>query len=405
MAKLTAKTIESLLRAKQGGMTSDGDGLYFKVSQRGGASWIYRYKTAGRSRDMGLGTYPDTSLALARIKAADARKTRSSGVDPLALKQEEKRLAAETLERQKRAQITFETLTYDYLQTHGADWTDGWRTKWIRKMKRYAFPLLGTLPPSEITTAHVLDVLRPIWGKIPRTADETRRQIEHVLDAATARGMRQDRNAATWRGHLDKLLSTADKRRGRSTKHYTAMAWHQLPALMENLAHRTEPSAALLRLLILTAARLHMVRFSVWSEFDFEKALWALPSARMKTRRPFKIPLATQTVDLLNAMPRVEGLDYLFPGQGKSGVMHRNAARNLLHDMKHAGITRHGFRSSFRDWASEQTNYPREVCELALAHDDRSLTEAAYSRTDYLEKRKKLMQDWADFLSTTTLKL
>lgn len=252
-----------------------------------------------------------------------------------------------------------------------------------------------------IDTGHVLKLLQPIWATKTRTADEVRGQIEQILDAAKARGLREGENPARWRGHLDNLLSRAEKKKARKREHFPAMPWQDVPKLMHQLkANTTAPSLAA-QLLIMTAARAHMVRFARWAEFDFEARTWSLPDERMKTRIAFTIPLADEVIDCLEAIPRIGDSPYLFPGHGKSGAMHANAVRNLLHEMGYKSITRHGFRSSFRDWAGECTNYPREVCEMALAHDERDQTEGAYSRTDFLAKRRELMIKWARYLIST----
>ncbi|MCF5087957.1 tyrosine-type recombinase/integrase, partial [Pseudomonas gessardii] len=242
-------------------------------------------------------------------------------------------------------------------------------------------------------------VLQPIWAIKTRTADEGRGQIEQVLYAARARGLRVGENPARWRGHLDNLLSKAEKKRARKRQHFSAMKWQDVPALMFKLKESDVRDAIAARLLILTGARSHMIRFASWDEFDLTTGVWSLPAERMKMRQAFDIPLAPEVVELLQALPCVEGSPYLFAGQGKSGVMHANAIRALLHGLGHDDITRHGFRSSFRDWAGERTHYPREVCELALAHDERDQTESAYSRSDFVEKRRALMADWAKFIT------
>ena len=209
--------------------------------------------------------------------------------------------------------------------------------------------------------------------------------------------MRSGDNPARWRGHLDNLLSKADKKKARQRQHFPALSWRKVPELMAKLATIDGRNSVAARLLILTGARAHMVRFAKWQEFDLEAGVWSLPAERMKMRQAFSVPLPAPVVELLRTLPRIDGSPFLFPGQGKSGVMHANAVRGLLHSLGHGDVTRHGFRSSFRDWANECTHYPREVCELALAHDERGQTEAAYSRSDFLEKRRALMADWAAF--------
>lgn len=401
MGKLTNKTVESLARAGAPGKTNDGDGLYLQISKTGAASWIFRYKLDGKSREMGLGPYPAVSLAEARQGTAEQRKVLVAGADPLAARDTARENKREAERRAQARRIPFETLASDYQRAHGAGWSEKWRKGWLRKLELYAFPVIGQMPAADIQTEHVLQVLQPIWASKTRTADEVRGQIEQVLDAAKSRRLREGDNPARWRGHLDNLLSKAEKKKARQRQHFPAMPWQDVPSLMQRLEQESGQVAVAARLMILTGARAQMVRFANWSEFDLEACVWSLPAERMKMRQPFAIPLAPEVVALLQAFPRIGASSYLFPGQGRTGVMHANAIRKLLHDLGHDDVTRHGFRSSFRDWASECTHYPREVCELALAHDERDQTEAAYSRSDFLERRRALMADWAGFCTTT----
>lgn len=401
MGKLTIKAIESLVKSGDAGKTNDGDGLYFQISKAGVSSWIFRYKLGGKGREMGLGPYPTVTLAKARELAADQRKVLVAGGDPLATRDAEREAKREA-ERQAQARgVTFETLATEYRNAHGADWSEKWRKGWLRKLELYAFPVIGKLSTSDIQVEHVLKVLQPIWATKTRTADEVRGQIEQILDAAKARRLRDGDNPARWRGHLDNLLSKAEKKKARKRQHFPAMHWGDVPGLMVKLAQSETRAGMAARLLILTGARAQMVRLATWAEFDLQGGVWSLPAERMKMRQAFDIPLAPQVIELLQAlqsMPCItEDSPYLFPGQGKTGVMHANAIRNLLHSLGHADITRHGFRASFRDWANECTTFPREICELALAHDERDQTEAAYSRSDFIKKRRALMADWANY--------
>lgn len=401
MSKLTVKGVESLVKAGVPRMAGDGNGLYFQISKTGGTSWIYRYKIEGKGRYMGLGKFPEVGLSKARELAGDARKLLAAEKDPIEVRDTEREALREARRDQEAKRITFETLALDYLQAHGAAWSEKWRKGWIRKLELYAFPHIGKLPANEIGTEQLLKILQPIWATKTRTADEVRGQAEVVLDAAKAKGLRTGDNPARWRGHLDNFLSKSDKKRARKRKHFPAMKWQDVPTLMLKLkAFGNQRDAVAGRLMILTGARSKMVRFAQWSEFDLKAGVWALPDVRMKTGVAFDIPLAPEVIELLETFSRIEGSPYLFPGQGKTGVMHANAIRNLLHGLEYADITRHGFRSSFRDWAGERTNFPREICELALAHDERDQTEGAYSRSDLFEKRRKLMCAWAKYATT-----
>ena len=399
MGKLTSKTVESIAKAATPGKTNDGDGLYFQVSQTGGTSWIFRYKLDGRGREMGLGPFPAVTLSQARQLAADQRRLLASGNDPLAARDAAKEAKREAERQAAARRTTFEDLAREYQKAHGGSWSEKWRKGWLRKLELYVFPTMGKLSADIISTEHVLAALQPIWTTKTRTADEIRGQIEQILDAAKARRLREGDNPARWRGHLDNLLSNAEKKKARQRQHFPALHWKDTPKLMSTLASIQTRDAIATRLLILTGARYHMIRHAQWSEFDLVAGTWALPAERMKMRKPFVIPLAPQGIEMLQGLSSTDST-YLFPGQGKSGVMHNNAVRNLLHKLGHADITRHGFRSTFRDWANECTNYPREVCELSLAHDERDQTEAAYSRSDLLEKRRALMTDWATFCMT-----
>lgn len=396
MGKLNPKQVENF---SEPGTHEDGDGLRLVVRGSNRKSWILRFQLDGRRREMGLGSYPDVSLKQARLEASTKRALLASGIDPLAARDEERKAQQEARRAAQARQITFESLATEYHQAHGSTWSDKWRKGWLRKLELYAFNVIGKLPADEITTEHVLKVLQPIWTSKTRTADEVRGQLEQVLDAAKARGLRTGENPARWRGHLDNLLSRAEKKKARKRVHFAAMPWQDVPTLIAKLKENKTPASLAAQLLIFTGARAHMVRFARWDEFDLKAGNWSLPGERMKMRLAFVVPLADQVLKLLQDIPRIDGSPFLFPGQGKSGVMHANSIRTLLHDIEHADITRHGFRSSFRDWASECTNHPREVCEMALAHDERDQTEGAYSRSDFLDKRRILMKDWANFVT------
>ena len=395
---LNAKQVETLTKA---GKHYDGDGLYLLVSKAGGKSWVYRYQLNGKRREMGLGAYPAATLKAARIAASNARTLRLQGIDPL----DEREAAQEQQKAQQAASkakaVTFESVALDYLQEHGRNWTPKWQSDCLSRLKRYALPTIGKLPPTEIETEHILSVLKPIWGTKPKLANELRGHIESILDAAKALELRTGENPARWGGHLDNLLSRTDKKRAKQPKHLPAMPWKDVPAFMQRLTGIEGRDAAALRLVILTGARYGMVRFAAWNEFDLEAGIWSLAAPRMKGKKAFAVPLSRQAIELVQLLPRIDNSPYLFPGTGaKTGAMNQGATMHLLRSMRHGDITTHGFRTSFRTWASECTNYPRDVCELSLAHDDRGATEAAYSRSDLFDKRIPLMQDWCDYATT-----
>ena len=397
MGNLNPKQVENLTET---GTHEDGEGLRLMVKSDGRKYWILRFQLNGKRRDMSLGAYPGVSLKAARMEASARRKQLMAGDDPLAVRDAERIAKREALRAKAARGRTFAMLAGEYLEAHGSGWSDGWRKDWSRKLKLYALDHIGKLPASDIGTEHVLKVLRPIWSTKTRTADEVRSQIERVLDAAKAHGLRDGENPARWRGHLDALLSKADKKKATKRQHFAAMKWQDVPALMVELKANQTRDANAIRLLLLTAARAGMVRFAVWDEFDLEAAIWSLPAERMKTRQAFDIPLSPDAIELLQTIPRIEGSPYLFPGNGKTGVIPKEAMRLFLHRMGHTSITNHGFRASFRTWASDRPNYNREVCEISLAHDERDQTEGAYSRSDFFEKRRELVNTWSQFITT-----
>jgi integrase len=386
----TAKQLENLTAP---GRHLDSDGLYLLIGKTGGKSWLMRYQIGGKRRDMGLGPYPAVTLKAARQAAAEARALIAKGIDPLAARAEAERAS-------KAAAMTFEALALDYHTTHNGHMTDRRAKGWLSAMRREVFPVIGKMQPDQIGTEHILRILKPIWGTKPFSANELRGYLERLLDSARAAGLRTGENPARWRGHLDNLLSRADKKRASQVSHFPAMAYKELPAFMQELAAMQTRNANALQLVILTAARAGMVRFATWAEFDLQARVWSLPAERMKTRKAFTVPLSDQAIALLESLSRT-GSPYLFPGTGRALAMGEVALFNLLEKMNRRDITVHGFRATFRTWASECTKYPREVCELSLAHDERDQTEAAYSRSNLLEQRRALMQEWGDYCTRT----
>lgn len=399
MGKLNARQVESLSAPST---YEDGEGLRLSIQKSGRKSWVFRFQINGRRREMGLGSYPQVSLKDARLACSGYRIQLKSGIDPLAARDAERAALKDAQKRKEADQYSFESISREYFAAHSAGWSESWRKGWIRKLEIYAFARIGKLTPDSVQTEDVLSVLRPIWSTKSRTADEVRSQIEQVLDAAKARGLRNGENPARWRGHLANLLSKSDKKKIRKRKSFSALHWKDAPQLMRRLQAIPTRNSKALQLLLLTGARTHMVRFAHRDEFDLELRTWSLAENRMKTREAFTIPLSEKVIELINGIPKVEDSQFLFPGHGKSGVMHESAMRLMLqNELDYAAITCHGFRSTFRDWAGECTNYPREICELALAHDERGQTESAYSRSNFLEKRRALMTDWANYLTSS----
>lgn len=387
---LTVKQVEKLIRDAEAGATADADGLYLKITPTGNASWQYRYQINGKRRSMGLGACSQVSLADARTKAADARRQVKSGIDPLDVQ------AAETIVEKARL-ITFREIAEQYIDDHRAGWRNAKHAQqWENTLIAYAYPTIGDKPPGQITTADVLAILKPIWTDKAETASRVRNRIELVIDAARAQGLSDASNPATWRGHLDKLLQ---KRTKASKGHHAAMDYNDLPAFFGRLKNeRDSLSSQALQLTILTAVRTSEALLADWQEFDLSAKLWTIPAERMKAEKAHRVPLSDAAMDLIESQPGRTG--YIFPGAIEGRPLSNMAMVMVLRKIGHPDLTVHGFRSTFRDWAAEETNYPNIVAKQALAHSVGNAVEAAYRRGDLLEKRRALMADWATYCTT-----
>jgi integrase len=356
----------------------------------GGRSWILRATIGGKRRDMGLGGFPSVTLAGARERARVARDKIDKGLDPI----EERRAAKRALLADGAKGVTFEDAASSYMAAHEKSWRNAkHREQWTNTLKGLAYPHIGKLAVRDIEVAHVLKVLEPVWHTRTETASRLRGRIELVLDWATARGYRDGLNPARWRGHLDKMLPNPTKLKPGG--HMAALPVTDLGAFMERLRAVGGQGARALEFLILTAARSGEVRGAAWAEIDLKDKVWTIPAARMKAGREHRVPLSPAAVSLLEDLPRMAGTDLVFPS-GRGGML---SDRTLLAALRRMGtdVTAHGFRSTFRDWCGEYTNFPREVAEAALAHSVGDATEQAYRRADALEKRRKLMDAWAKF--------
>ena len=384
--RLSAKAVE---KAKRPGYYADGGNLSLQVSPALTKSWIFRYTRQGRSHEMGLGSERVFSLAEARGKASDTRRLLGEGLDPISAR--EGRRTRERLE--KASTLTFAKCAEKYIAAHRAGWRNTKHiSQWENTLETYAGPVIGKMAVKDVDTALVLRVLEPIWTKKPETATRLRGRIERILDWARVMGYRAGENPARWRGHLDKLLPAALNRKNRT--HLAALPYDEIGAFMVKLRAREGIAACALEFAILTAARTGEVIGARSNEIDLEKALWTVPAARMKAGREHRVPLSTRALEIAKAQP--EGL-FLFAGGKEKQGLSDMALLEVLRRMGRDGLTVHGFRSTFRDWASERTSYPREVCEMALAHAISDKVEAAYRRGDLFEKRRKLMLDWEKF--------
>lgn len=387
LLKLSSKSVAA---AKKPGYYGDGGGLYLQVSAFGTKSWVFRYTIAGRAREMGLGPLHTVSLAEARQKAVDCRRLVLARVDPIEARDTEH--AGKVLSAARS--ITFRQCAAVYIKAHRAGWKNAKHAdQWTNTIEAYCSPVIGSLPVQAVDTGLVLKVLEPIWTEKPETASRLRARIEKVLDWATVRTYRTGDNPARWRGHLDKLLPKLEKRK--RVKHHPALPFDEMGKFMELLREQDGVAARALEFLILTATRTGEVIGAKWGEIDLNAALWTIPAGRMKAHREHRVPLPPRALKLLRALYNAKLGDYVFPGQKEDAPLSNMAMLELLKRMERDDITVHGFRSTFRDWAAERTNYPREVCEMALAHAVGDQVEAAYRRGDLFEKRRRLMIDWA----------
>ena len=403
MPKLTAARVRT---ETQPGRHNDGDGLYLFVRSGGSKSWVLRYRDGQRLRDMGLGAYPEVSLAEARERARKARENRRDGVDPIASRRAQRR-AREQAAADADA-LAFQAVAERYIGRHEGSWRNAkHRAQWRSTLTSYVYPVIGKLHVAEIGRPDVLRVLEPIWSRVPETATRVRGRIETILDFAAARGWRDGSNPARWRD-LRHDLPAASKLR--PERNQAALPWEKVPAFMAALRQLPGTSARALELLVLTATRTSEVLEARWREVDLEAAVWTVPAIRMKAGKAHRVPLSQQAVSVLRLMqPLATGPDdYLFPGQKPRRPLSAMALLMLLRRMQGSGtlprwtdpegrpITAHGFRATFRTWAGDATTTPREVVEAALAHTLRDKAEAAYVRTDLLERRRPLMDAWSE---------
>lgn len=382
-------------RTKKPGMYPDGGGLYLQITKSGAKSWLFRFMLHGRARVMGLGPLHIISLGEARVRAAEARKLRVAGVDPIEARKAE--IAQANLESAKA--ISFKVAAEKYIEAHKPGWRNAKHAaQWASTLETYAYPVIGDLPVQGIDVALVMKVLEPIWAKKTETASRVRGRMESILDWATARGYRLGDNPARWRGHLENLLPTRSK--VQRVKHHPALPYEEIGEFMALLRQRQAISALALEFTILTAARTGEVIGASWKEIDFGKKEWMIPAERIKGDKAHRVPLSGRALAILEKM--AEGADpgdeyFVFPGGRKGKPLSNMAMLTLLKRMKRGDLTVHGFRSTFRDWAAERTNYPREVAEMALAHVVGDKVEAAYRRGDLFDKRRKLMEAWAAY--------
>jgi integrase len=381
--RLNAKQVEHRIAP---GVYADGGGLWLNVTDKGAKSWRFIYRWEGKRPELGLGSYPAVGLADARRRAEDARGWLAAKPkrDPKDL------FKAPPPPPESKA---FGEFTEAFLDQILPDFRNAkHRQQWRNTLKTYAADLWKT-DIAAIETQQVLEALQPIWGKKRETARRVRGRIERILDAAKAQGLRSGENPARWRGHLSAILP--DNRKDKH--HHAAMPFDDVPGLMRALAGREDLTAKALRFVVLTGARSGEARGARWEEIDLVSRVWTVPGERMKAGRPHRVPLSEEASAIVQELSTHRLSEFVFPGQGKADFISETSIRKLLRRLKAEGVTIHGFRSSFRDWAGERTQFPREVAEQALAHRVGDETERAYRRGDALDKRRLLMQAWADF--------
>lgn len=386
MARATNRlTVKAAAALKEPGLHADGGGLYVNVKKSGARSFVFVFQWKGKRREKGLGSLALVSLEEARAKRDDARKLLADGIDPL----EPKATAND---------VTFGEVATSLIRDLEVGWSNPkHRQQWKNTLETYCAPFWGR-PVDVVDTAAIVDVLRPIWNEKPETASRLRARIERVLDAGKVRGLRSGDNPAQWKGHLIHILP--GRTRGAGVRHHPALPYAQVPDFVKGLKTRVSTAARALEFLIHTAARTSEVLNMTWQEVDLEAREWTVPAERMKMRREHVVPLTESALVVLRAMA-VVGMDAAAPvfpsrnGKPLSGM----AMEMLLRRMQCDDFTVHGFRSSYRDWAGDETNFPREVVEMALAHQVGSEVERAYRRGTALAKRRELMAAWSGFVA------
>ncbi len=389
--ELTALAVSKLRRT---GFHAVGgvNGLGLKVAKSGSRAWVLRKMVAGKRREFGLGGYPTISLASSRERARSMLDQLFQGIDPA----ESKRQVRSALAAQRARAVNFKSLAEQYISQHEASWKNAKHAaQWTSTLETYVYPVCGHMVAADIDTATVLRVLEPIWKEKTETASRLRGRIEAVLDYAAAKGLREGPNAARWKGNL--ALTLPAKRKISPVEHHPAIPVQDMPMFFKLLQQRKGTAARALEFLVLTAARSGEVRGAQWSEIDLNKKVWTVPAERMKAKREHRVPLSTQAITLLKSLPSKKTGGLVFPGSRATMKLSDMALPELMRRMEVAAVP-HGLRSSFRDWVGEETSFPREVAEMALAHSVGNAVEAAYRRGDLYEKRRLMMQLWADFV-------
>lgn len=390
--KIEALSPLAVKRLIHGGLHAVGgiSGLCLRIISLKSRSWVLRLRINGKRREFGLGGYPDISLADARLKAQKIKLDLSNGIDVVKERQDRRQAA-------KFAAATFMQCSKQLIEDKAAEWrNDKHKQQWERTLEAYAYPVIGKRPMNTIEVAHVLEVLEPIWNEKTETASRVRGRMEAVFDWAIVRKLRDSDNPARWKGYLDKILPSPKKIS--KPVHHRAVPFAEIYVFLQQLRKAEGIARRALEFVILTAARSGEVRGATWSEINLKEKLWTIPAERMKAAKEHRVPLSDDAITLLNALPRFEGVEFIFPSP-RGGKLSDMALTKTMRDMKIDAVP-HGFRSTFRDWVAECTNFPNEVAEMALAHIIKNKVEAAYRRGDLIEKRRQMMTDWALYCNT-----
>jgi len=391
MARGISKLSGADLRRSKPGTYGDGGGLWLQVSaardgKRRNRSWVFRYTTNCRTREMGLGSLDTLSLAEARERARKCRQLRLDGIDPIEYRNAER--AAKAAESAKS--ITFEAAAHAYIASHRETWrNEKHAQQWPSSLRKHIFPVFGSLPVSQIDTPLILKALQPLWSRVPETASRLRGRIESILDWATVSGFRQGDNPARWDGHLKHLLAAPSKRR---VNHLAAMTWADVPAFMQKLRATDGVPARALEFSILAAARRNEALGAVWSEIDFDSAVWTIPGERMKSAREHRVPLSRRALQILQEARATAHGDHVFTRAGGNRPLANSSLVRLLQQLGHGDVTAHGFRASFSTWVAERSAFNWD----ALAHAVKGVA-GDYQRGDLLTKRRRLMEAWSAF--------
>jgi integrase len=389
-------------KVKKPGLYADGGGLYLQVtashsegSKEVSKSWLFRYAKNGKEHRMGLGSVSTFSLAEARERATEARKVLASGKDPIQTRDAEH--AAIAVEQAKMK--TFEEYAKDYIAAHEKGWKRVKQSKqWTSTLSTYAYPVIGDLPVAAIDTPLVLKVIKPLWSAKTETADRIRGRIESILDAAKVDKLRDGENPARWKGHLEHSLPSRQK--VAPTVNHAAMPGADVSTFLEDMRTRENGSISskALEFCILVAGRTDEVLGARWEEFNFADKIWTVPATRMKAGKEHRIPLSPAALNIVEGLRGVDPV-WIFAENGDR-IGKLRMARILERMNLKGSVTVHGFRSTFKDWASDNTSFPSEMAEIALAHKVGTKVEQAYRRSDMMERRRKMMTAWAQFITT-----